>query len=130
MKNTNILIIEDEPVTALSIKKMLEKIGYSVPEIITSGEEALERLKEMKPDLILMDITLAGAIDGIEAAIAVNENYGIPIVFLTENTNLEVIQRASKTTLSYGYLLKPVKGFDLQLTINTAMRRHSIERVP
>lgn len=129
MKNTSILIIEDEPVTALSIQKMLEKLGYSVAEIVPSGEEALQKLGHMRPDLILMDITLAGAIDGIEAAMAVSKNYGIPIVFLTENTNLEVIRRANRATNSYGYLLKPVKGDDLHLTINTALRRHSIEHV-
>jgi two-component system, response regulator PdtaR len=127
MKNAKILIIEDEPLTALAIQKMLENMGYMVTEVIPSGEEALEKISSLKPDLIIMDITLAGDIDGIEAAMYINKNFGIPIVYLTANTNFDVIQRAREATKSYGYLLKPVKGIDLHWTINTALKRHRLE---
>lgn len=127
-KNTRILIIEDEQITAQLIRKMLENLGYSIAGIIASGEEALSTVGTIKPDLIIMDITLAGKIDGIEAAAFINKNFGIPIVYLTANTNFEVIQRAKDETNSYGYLLKPVKGIDLHWTINTALKRHNFER--
>jgi CheY-like chemotaxis protein len=127
-KNTRILIIEDEQVTAQLIRKMLENLDYSIAGIITSGEEALAVVESIKPDLIIMDITLAGKIDGIDAAAYINKNFGIPIVYLTANTNFEIIQRAKDETISYGYLLKPVKGIDLHWTINTALKRHNFER--
>lgn len=128
MKMTRILIIEDELITAQLIRKMLENLGYNIAGIITSGEEALASIGTIKPDLIIMDITLAGKIDGIEAAAYINKNFGIPIVYLTANTNFDIIQRAKEETTSYGYLLKPVKGIDLHWTINTALKRHNFEK--
>lgn len=128
MKNSTILIIEDEQVTAQLIKKMLENLGYNIAGIIASGEEALASIGTIKPDLIIMDITLAGKIDGIEAASYINKNFGIPIIYLTANTNFDIIQRAKDETSSYGYLLKPVKGIDLHWTINTALKRHHLEK--
>lgn len=128
MKNATILIIEDEQVTAQLIKKMLENLGYNIAGIIASGEEALASIGIIKPDLIIMDITLAGKIDGIEAASYINKNFGIPIIYLTANTNFDIIQRAKDETSSYGYLLKPVKGIDLHWTINTALKRHHFEK--
>lgn len=128
MKNTRILIIEDEQITAQLIKKMLENLGYTIAGIIASGEEALANVSIINPDLIIMDITLAGKIDGIEAASYINKNFGIPIVYLTANTNFDIIQRAKDQTTSYGYLLKPVKGIDLHWTINTALKRHNFDK--
>ncbi len=128
MKNTRILIIEDEQITAQLIKKMLENLGYTIAGIIASGEEALASVATIRPDLIIMDITLAGKIDGIEAAAYINKNFSIPIVYLTANTNFDIIQRAKDETTSYGYLLKPVKGIDLHWTINTALKRHNYEK--
>jgi two-component system, response regulator PdtaR len=128
IKSSRILIIEDEHITAQLIRKMLENQGYSIAGIITSGEEALESVGIINPDLIIMDITLSGNIDGIETASKINQQFGIPIVYLTANTNFEIIQRAKEETSSYGYLLKPVKGIDLHWTINTALKRHNFER--
>jgi two-component system, response regulator PdtaR len=128
MNMTKILIIEDELITAQLIRKMLENLGYTIAGIITSGEEALANVGTINPDLIIMDITLAGKIDGIEAAAYINKNFGTPIVYLTANTNFDIIQRAKDETMSYGYLLKPVKGIDLHWTINTALKRHNFEK--
>lgn len=127
MKDARILIIEDEKVTALSIKKMLENLGYAVIDILHSGEEALGMIEKLKPDLIIMDITLSGTIDGIEAAILINKDRRIPIVYLTANTDHEVIQRAKGSSFYYGYLLKPVTGIDLDWTIHTALKRRQLE---
>jgi len=128
MEHARILIIEDEQITALAIKKMLENLGYLVSDILQSGEEALGKIEKLNPDLIIMDITLSGQIDGIEAATLINKNKKIPIVYLTANTDHEVIQRAKGASHYYGYLLKPVSGIDLDWTIHTALKRHQLER--
>jgi CheY-like chemotaxis protein len=128
MKNASILLIEDEPVTAHAIRKMLENLDYTVAAVIPSGEEALRELEKNRPDLIILDITLAGEIDGIDTAMHINRKYDIPIIYLTANTHFSVIQRAKEKTKSYGYLLKPVKGIDLHWTINTALKLHLLER--
>lgn len=128
MSKTRVFIIEDEPTTALAIQRMLENFNqYNVIDICASGEDALDRIQELKPDVILMDITLKGDITGIEAAAIINKNSGPPIIYLTANTNYETIQLARDTTKSYGYLLKPVQGMDLHWTINTALKRHQLE---
>jgi CheY-like chemotaxis protein len=127
MKDARILIIEDEMITALAIQRILENLGYMVTEILQSGEEAIEKIETLKPDLIIMDITLSGKIDGIEAAMRINKNSRIPIVYLTANTDHEIIQRAKESTQSYGYLLKPVSGIDLDWTIHTALKRRQLE---
>lgn len=127
MTNARILLIEDEAVTALAIRKMLENLGYQVADILQSGEEALGKIEQLNPDLIIMDITLSGKIDGIEAAIQINKNRRIPIVYLTANSDHAVIQRAKKATHYYGYLLKPVSGIDLDWTIHTALKRRQLE---
>ena len=129
MKGPEILIVEDDEITAHGIRKMLEQMGYSVAGIIDSGEEVLNRLDSLRPDLIIMDITLAGSIDGIDTAVRINnERYNIPILYLTANSDIEILQRAKIATKSYGYLLKPIKGMDLQININTALKRHSHEQ--
>lgn len=128
MGKTRVILVEDDPVTALGIQKMLENLDYEVIEIFASGEDALDRLDTLKPDIILMDITLKGAINGIEAAAIINKNYRTPVIYLTANTNYDMIQRAKETTKSYGYLLKPVKGIDLHWTISTALKRHQLEK--
>jgi two-component system, response regulator PdtaR len=127
MGKTRVILVEDDPITALAVQKMLENLDYDVIEIFASGEDALDRLDTLQPDIILMDITLKGDITGIEAAAIINRNYRTPVIYLTANTNYDTIQQAKETTKSYGYLLKPVKGIDLHWTINTALKRHQLE---
>jgi CheY-like chemotaxis protein len=128
MCKTRIILVEDDPITALGVQKMLENLDYEVIETFASGEDALKSINALNPDIILMDITLKGNIDGIEAAEIINRNFMIPIIYLTANTNYDTIQKARETTKSYGYLLKPVRGIDLQWTINTALKRHRLEK--
>ncbi len=128
MGNTKIILVEDDPITALAVQKMLENLDYTVIETFSSGEDALERIHGLKPDIILMDITLKGNINGIEAAEIINKKFMIPIIYLTANASYDTIQKARETTKSYGYLLKPVRGTDLHWTINTALKRHQLEK--
>jgi two-component system, response regulator PdtaR len=129
-KNARILIIEDDPVTAQFLKKLLENMLYRVIDIIPTGEEAIEKAGALQPDLIIMDITLSGIIDGIEAAMRINERCLIPIIYLTASTDCNVLQRARDSKRCYGCLLKPVTGTDLHWTISMALKRHHIETRP
>ncbi len=127
MSKTRVILVEDDPITVFAVQKMLENLDYSVIETFSSGEEALERISSLTPDIIIMDITLKGDMNGIQAAAIINKNFRIPVIYLTANTSYETIQKAKETTKSYGYLLKPVKGIDLHWTINTALKRHQLE---
>ena len=117
-----ILVVEDEGITALNLKYDLEDLGYEVPEPVDNGSEAIEKAEEIYPDLVLMDINLKGDIDGIEAAKEISE-MGIPIIFLTANTDDMTAFEALKTA-PYGYLSKPYSSKDLELTVAMVLRKH------
>lgn len=125
-EKVKILIAEDETIIAIDIKSILQKIGYSVAEIATSGEKVLESLSNEKPDLILMDISLAGKLDGIETAEIISQKYGLPVVYLTALTNNETLERA-RLTEPFGYLLKPFDERNLHSTIEMALYKHKVD---
>ena len=120
MGNAKILIVEDEAIIAEEIKTGLEDMGYSVTSIVKTGEAAIEKAQQDRPDLILMDIRLEGKIDGIEAAERIRSRFGIPVIFLTAYADEEKLDRA-KLTLPFGYLLKPIQDRDLKVTIEMAL---------
>ncbi len=117
-----IIVVEDEAITALNLKYDLEDLGYEVPETIDNGPEAIEKCNEIYPDIVLMDINLKGKMSGIEAADEISE-IGIPIIFLTANTDDLTAFEALKTA-PYGYLSKPYSNKDLELTIGMVLRKH------
>ncbi len=125
-EKAKILIAEDETIIAIDIKTTLQKIGYTVPDIMTSGEKVIEFLKNDKPDLILMDISLAGNLDGIETAELISYKYDLPVVYLTALTNKETIERA-RLTEPFGYLLKPFDERNLHSTIEMALYKHKVD---
>ncbi len=125
-EKVKILIAEDETIIAIDIKSTLQKIGYSVLEIATSGEKVIESLSSSKPDLILMDISLAGKLDGIETAEIISRKYDLPIVYLTALTNNETLERA-RITEPFGYLLKPFDERNLHSTIEMALYKHKVD---
>lgn len=106
-ESINILIVEDETIISMDIKTSLEELGYNNVDTADSGEEALLKIAKRKPDIVFMDIGLAGEMDGIETTIEINKNYGnIPVVYLTSYSNERTRQRAEKTEY-FDYLLKP-----------------------
>jgi DNA-binding LytR/AlgR family response regulator len=117
-----ILIVEDDLIIAANISLQLSKLGYEVAAIIPKGEEALRFLEENKPDLILLDINLRGATDGIAVAQAVKAQTDTPIIFLTSNTDEATFERA-KTTRPHAFISKPFKKLDLQRAIELAISR-------
>jgi len=126
MAHEKILVVEDELLIAESIKSKLESRDYQVIEIVQSGEKALETIEKIKPDLVLMDIKLAGDIDGITTAELIKHKFKIPIIYLTSYSDDEVIKRL-KTTNPYGCVLKPFKESDLYTTIEIALNKRALE---
>ncbi|MGD1992023.1 MAG: response regulator [Anaerolineae bacterium] len=120
MGNAKILIAEDESIVALDIKKRLERLGFTVAAVATSGEEAVRRAAETRPDLVLIDIRLKGAMDGIEAAEAIRARVRVPILYLTAMSDAKTRRRA-ELTQNCGYLTKPIDGQQLQTTVETAL---------
>jgi len=127
MANERILVVEDNAVIAENIKMALTDLGYSVPSLVSSGEKAIERAGVVSPDLILMDIHLAGEIDGVEAADHIKASTDIPVIYLTAYADEELLARA-KTTEPYGYLLKPFHDHELHATIQIALYKHRMNR--
>jgi CheY-like chemotaxis protein len=124
MAGEKILVVEDEKIVALGIKRMLKHMGYIVPSIASSGEEAIKKAEITFPDLILMDIMLKGDIDGITAATTISRKMNIPVVYLTAYSDEKMMQRA-KETEPYGYIVKPFEENDLCSTIELALYRHN-----
>ncbi|MGE5499308.1 MAG: ATP-binding protein [Syntrophothermus sp.] len=127
MKSTKILVVEDENIVAIDIKRRLANLGYDVVGVLSSGEEAVLKCGELGPDLILMDIMLEGKIDGIEAAVQIKHKYSVPVIFLTAYTDEKTIQRA-KIAEPFGYILKPFEVRDLRSTIEIAIYKASTQR--
>jgi len=126
MTQSNILIIEDDWFTAEDTKGKLENLGYMVPGIVPSGEEAIKMIKEYNPDLVLMDIVLKGEMDGIEAAEHIKAKFSIPIVYVTAHADKELMERA-KITEPFGYITKPFETAELHTAIEIALYKHKIE---
>lgn len=122
-----ILVVEDEAIVAESIASKLRRFGYDVPETIAAGEIAVEVAGEIRPDVILMDIHLAGEMDGISAACIISARYKIPIVFLTAYADEDTIDRA-KEAGPFGYLVKPFREKDLYTTIEMAREQSRLHR--
>jgi CheY-like chemotaxis protein len=120
-----ILIAENEKIIAIDIKNILHRIGCDVLEIVSSGEEVLRKVKEEKPDLILMDISLDGSLDGIETAEVISSKYDIPVIYLTAFNDRETLQRA-KITEPYGYLVKPFDSREIEIAIDMAFIKRGV----
>jgi two-component system cell cycle sensor histidine kinase/response regulator CckA len=122
----NILVVEDEGLIAHNLANSLRKSGYVVSGIAPSGEDALEKVRALKPDLVLMDIQLSGKLDGIETAEQVRSRFSIPVVFLTAHATPDVLDRA-KRTQPFGFLVKPFRPTDLVSAIEVARYQHQME---
>ena len=119
----NLMLVEDERIVAFDLKRQLHSFGYKVSSVVASGEQAVERVSEAKPDLVLMDIHLEGRMDGIEAAAEIRSRHQIPVVFLTAYAEDDTLRRALGSR-PFGYLVKPCEGRELHATIQMALARH------
>src|SRR5690554_6513174 len=119
MFSLNILITEDDNVSALLLKKALEKNGHHIIGMADSGEEALEILEHTKADIVMMDINLAGKLDGIKTTEIINEKFDIPVVYLTASSDSETLQKVAGTNPS-AYVIKPFNIRELNMVLELA----------
>jgi len=126
MTNARILIAEDEAIVAEDLRQTLVELGYDAPSVVHDGEEVVAKIGELRPDLILMDISLAGNIDGIKTAEKIHARSDIPIIYLTAHADDDTFQRA-KNTDPFAYLLKPFDPTRLEYAIELALCKHRLE---
>jgi PAS domain S-box-containing protein len=126
-QSTRVLIVEDEHASSVMLENMLRKGGYEIVASVESGEEAIEAAGRETPDLVLMDIQLSGTIDGIEAASRIQQEYGIPFLYLTSGTDDDQFNRA-KASMPVGYILKPYSFNMLHASIEMALHRYQVEK--
>lgn len=127
MSNHSILIVEDEAIIAEDLTGKIRNMGYEVVGRTQTGEEALELARRHMPALVLMDIRLAGVMDGIEAAQRIHNECKLPVLLLTAHSDTATVERAQRAK-AFGYILKPYGERDLRIQIEMALYRHSLEQ--
>jgi CheY-like chemotaxis protein len=118
-----ILIVEDERLIAIDLQRRLARLGYNVVALAASGMEAIQKALALQPDVVLMDIRLQGAMDGVEAAQQIQASAGTPVVFMTAYVDEETKQRV-RATSPWGYLHKPFTAQQVQLTLEKVLAGH------
>jgi diguanylate cyclase (GGDEF)-like protein/PAS domain S-box-containing protein len=126
MRKVQILVVEDENIVAKDLQQRLKALGYEIPAVASSGEEAVRKAEESQPDLVLMDIRLKGNMDGVETADIMRRKFNIPVVYLTAYADNHTLQRA-KITEPFGYILKPFEERELHTCIEVALYKHQME---
>lgn len=116
-----ILIVEDEAITAMNLVELMELWGYEACEPATSGEEALRRAEEQRPELVLMDINIRGEMGGIESARRIRDDLAVPVVFITGYADSEV-RKLADAAGSAGYLVKPLDFEKLRMIVEKILR--------
>ena len=122
-----IMIVDDDVTTVTELIEALKSSGYEIGSTVESGAEAIKTAKKTKPDVVLMDIVMPGKIDGIEAAKTIRTELNIPVIFLTDYSEEDNIERASSAR-SYGYLPKPFNAAQVSSTIKIALYNFELEK--
>lgn len=125
MSSAKILVVDNEKQIALDIKNRLQKMGYSVYGITSSGEEAIQKVEENNPNLVLVDICLSGSINGLQVADLIMNRFEVPVLYLTDYS--KTINK-SRLTEPFNYITKPVTEQDLHLAIEMALYKHQAKR--
>ena len=125
--NAKILLAEDDAIATRILNKSLQRMGYQITGAVQTGEDVIENVVKHLPDIILMDITLGGKIDGITAVTNIRSRFDIPVIYITANTDSEVFERA-KLTEPYAYIIKPYELNQLKNTIEIALFKHNFEK--
>jgi len=120
MEKARVLIVEDDAIIAIDIENHLKSLGYSVPAIVASGEQAIQKAEKHRIDIVLMDIVLKGEMDGIEATDQIRTQFEIPVIFVTAFDDKDRLERA-KLTYPFGYILKPFQAKDFEVSIEMAL---------
>jgi CheY-like chemotaxis protein len=126
MSNPTILIVEDEAIISKDIANRLRRLGYAVVGATDTGEKAIEIARRLRPSLVLMDIRLAGAMDGVIAADTIRKECQLPVVFMTAYSDKATIQRAGQVQ-AFGYIMKPFDDRELHVQIEMSLSKHTAE---
>lgn len=127
LKKIKILLVEDDIILSESNQFILKKLGYEVVGTAINSFQAIEFVKKENPDIILMDVQIEGEIDGIETAKIIKNEFNVPVIFISSQSEPEVIQRAKKVN-PFGYLIKPVTKNDLQVALEISINNYSLEK--
>jgi two-component system, response regulator PdtaR len=131
-----ILVVEDEIITAMELKLVLEQEGYIVPDLIDSGELAVKKAFEIQPDLVIMDIQLKGIMNGIEAAEAIQSTLKIPVIYFTAFSEDQILQKvnSNKTSKlikkSFDIITKPFELDELNTKVQKVLKKNKIRKTP
>ena len=123
-----VLVVEDERVVALHLRQQLGRLGYVVPAMCTEGTQALKKIQDIRPDVVLMDIHIEGDIDGIETASRIPDDLQIPVIYLSAYSEEATLERA-RSTKPYGYLLKPFSERELHSAIQMVLERRRADNL-
>ena len=126
MTDAKILIVEDDESSAAHLEECLKNLGYAVCDAVSCGREAIEKAADMRPDLALVDLRLEGEVTGLETAAQIGSRFDVPVVYLTDEAEGDLLQRAQATN-SFGYVLRPFEARQLHLNIQTAVSMHERE---
>ncbi|HEX9333838.1 MAG TPA: response regulator, partial [Anaerolineales bacterium] len=126
MPGTDVLIAEDEKSVAQELRGRLEELGYKVVDIAYSGEEAIEKTEKLRPHVVLMNIRLKGATDGIQTGSHIRDYHDTPIIYMIDYSSQATIRRAG-TTGPFGYIFRPFDEKQIFATIEIALIRHQLE---
>ncbi|ATU08815.1 response regulator [Methanohalophilus portucalensis] len=127
MNKSRILVVEDEAIVAMVIKRRLKDLGYIVSGVASTGKDAITKVEGTFPDLVLMDIRLKGDMDGIEATKIIKDRFSLPVVYLTAHSD-DVTFKKAKETDPDGYILKPFTEKDLSTTIEITLHKFRKEK--
>lgn len=119
---SRILVVDDEAIITMQLEERLSELGYTVVGMAASGEEAIERARASRPDLVLMDIVMPGKLNGVDAAEVISRELDIPVVFVTSYADDTILEKA-KTVLPYGYIIKPFNELEIKAAIEVALFR-------
>jgi CheY-like chemotaxis protein/DNA-binding PadR family transcriptional regulator len=123
---SKILVVDDEAIITMQLEERLSAMGYTVAGMAASGEDAVDKARRIRPDLILMDIVMPGKMNGIEAAKIITQELDIPVVFVTSYADDVIIEKA-KSVRPYGYIVKPFNELEIKAAIEVALFRKATE---
>lgn len=119
--NRGIVIVEDEAIIVMLLKHILTRAGYDILGVANTGEKGITLTNDLRPGLVIMDISLKGEMDGIEAARSIMETHQVPIIFMSSHTDKVAFDRAMSTRPAH-YIVKPIKDTEVLAAIQTALR--------
>jgi two-component system, response regulator PdtaR len=124
---SKILVVDDEAIITMQLEERLSVMGYTVSGMAVSGEDAVDKARITRPDLVLMDIVMPGKMNGIEAAKIITKELDIPVVFVTAYADDTIIEKA-KSVRPYGYIVKPFNELEIKAAVEVALFRKATER--